>query len=102
MEAAHLAHHAKQNDRSHRIFTSSPLNLLLIHGAHGATYSYVSDRMERDYTRPSVALWHDLDAVCGQTKHVDFSLYVSCAHGLGHSLTFYVSSRKASHTRNTS
>ena len=94
-----MGHHAKQQDDSHRIYTDEWAGKTLIHGAHGASYAYYSIQMDRKYPSPSTdveGMWADLKAVCGPAGEVDYSLYVSCAHGLGHALSFYVSGYRAS------
>ena len=94
-----MGHHAKQHDDSHRIYTDHWAGKTLIHGSHGAAYAYYSIQMDRKYPSPSTdveGMWADLKAVCGPAGEVDYALYISCAHGLGHALSFYVSSYRAS------
>ena len=68
---------------------------MFVHGLHGVQWSYLKVQMERDHPTPTAALWDSVHYACDDVKEVDFSLYVSCAHGLGHSLVFYVSSGRA-------
>jgi hypothetical protein len=97
----------------------------LLHAVHGTMSAYLQTQMKRMHSRPTVALWDEVccyartpaarcgrcraanainavssslqvDRVCSSAKSLDFALYVSCAHALGHALTLYVSSRRAS------
>ena len=84
-----MAHHAKQDDGSHRLLSSASTALVL-DGAHGATFSYVSTRIERGRTSPAAAAkawWADIMAVWASAATVDYTLYVSGARGLGRGLS---------------
>jgi hypothetical protein len=89
----YLGHHSKQADLSHPFLVNN--DILNIHGLHGAMYGWLKVAMTRNYPKPTVALWDEIHTVCQHAIAVDFALYVSCAHGLGHSMAFYVSSRRA-------
>ena len=90
----YIGHHSKQGDTTDQLLKSN--GGLLIHGMHGATWALVVVHMERDHPTPTTALWDLVNPACGAAQSVDFSLYVSCVHGLGHTLTFYFSSGRAS------
>ena len=58
--------------------------MLLIHGAHGASYSYFSVMMERKYPKPSKSMWDDLTTVCAGASAVDYALFrLGLGLGLG-------------------
>jgi hypothetical protein len=88
-----MGQHAKQSDVSHRLFVA--FGEIVIHGLHGAMWEYTKVVMNRTLPHPSEALWEEFDQACAIAKAVDYALYGGCAHGFGHSLTFYVSSQRA-------
>ena len=95
----YLAHHNKQHDAQvnfPNVFSTS--GELLVHGIHGATWEYFRTMMRRKDSEhatlnPSAA-WRVMEKVCAGARAADFSNYMSCAHGLGHVFTWYVTDHK--------
>jgi len=71
-----------------------------IHGSHGAQWRLLrglKDIPGSGFATPSADVWTLTDSLCGGERgaDVDFAIYAGCAHGLGHSLAWYVSSGAA-------
>lgn len=72
---------------------------LLQHGVHGVHWTIVEAFYERNVTwggssfaKPSPGVWKLNDYLCNGTESLNPSVYQLCTHGVGHTLTWYVSS----------
>ena len=101
-----LGHHFWQGDRSLDIlclggnctdpdsFMNEWGKALLIHGVHAGTWSIVRHQMDLGfYQKPTVEMWSVVNYLCNGTKELDYALFSSCAHGLGHTLSWFVSNQ---------
>jgi len=101
-----LGHHFWQGDRSLDIlclggnctdpdaFMNEWGKALLIHGVHAGTWSIVRHQMDLGfYQKPTVEMWEVVNYLCNGTEELDYALFSSCAHGLGHTLSWFVSNQ---------
>lgn len=81
-----------------RTGVSSPRAARLIHPVHSALWTFLrafGPSMQAQAvaggTAFSSVLWQMMGSLCAEMKASDMALYMTCAHGLGHSLAFLVS-----------
>lgn len=69
------------------------------HGVHAVMWTFVTAQMEipgSRYAKATSELWTLSDTLCAEAGALDFSAVAFCAHGIGHTLTWYVSSKRNS------
>jgi len=103
----YLGHHAQRKDPLAGLNLAPPedpaigriVSSFLRHGVHAVLWSTIKTLMDRPgnrFAQPSEELWTLADELCGPAAALDYSHMAFCAHGVGHTLSWYVTKDRSS------